>query len=631
MKSVNNSYFEGTRKFESIDLTNDFKYENKTNLTIPDNKLVSDFIFDNEKLYSYNGIGGLVSKVDLKDFIRLNKSYGFLNDTITDVYDDFNIIEFMIINIELDIFAKYTFFSIQDYGYFFYNKYQVDILSGSFTSNIFQLYRFVLIAILFILLIYETKEFISEIKLLNNSYDQWYLKNKVKSTPQAKAARKFINSEYARKLRIMINPIRGLMLLILICIFIYIILFFYSLFLEATFYNYYGKYSSNLILMKKEPRNKIYIESNNNIIYQLKDQFTMISTFRDSYDKLSAILLFFASLRIMFSLNIGKYFNAISQIAMKTLTKNLMIVLLLFLMLPSFIFFSYLIFGVYDQDYRSFIDSILGNFLKLFDLRNDISEDIDSSMRVLYVILFGIIMNLIILNLFVSIINNSYQKVKTKIFYSSENFSWIKVIFFCFNKKKVTNNIVGKDIIQKEIENFINTHEAEPMVDLNSQFKSYQAFANSEVEKLKNVNETLSWIENRTSLMQFSLISKDNMKSINTLTDNRFKNVDEHLMNLQYFANISYKMQLINSLEKDILDIKESSYKLSVYLLSQKNQDNRDNKYDENENQVKQLLNLEQQYNELISDIERLRKIKHDIDEVENEEINDENNLNKEY
>lgn len=604
------------RNYEPITIEKNFKFEDKQNIILDSNLLVKQLIYDTKGSYSFASNGGLTADFHLDDFYRILGNGQSLNDTISDSFDNFVVMEFMIENLEVGIFAKYTIFSVFEYGYFYFNSFSVDILSKSFGSNFYGALRFIFILILLILIIYETFEIIREIKQLNNSYNKWFIKRKISTSVQAKVSRNYLNSEFIRKLRIIFNPIRASMFIILLLLYIYIILFLISLSVESKFYSLYENYSSNSIKLKAENSNQILLNIEKNIIYELKNKFTNISSFKDSYEKFSAFLLFFASLRIMFSLNIGKYFNAISQIAVKTLTKNLMIVILLFLMLPSFIFYSYLIFGVIDKSYKSFIESILSNFLKLFDFRNDLSNDISSGMKVLYVILFGFVMNLIILNLFVSIINSSYQKVKSKIFYSSENFSWIKVIFFCCNKKKMLSKTVGKEIIQNEIENFVKTHEAEPMFNLTAEFKSFQEFANYEIEKLKQVNESLSWIQNRTDLMQFSLICKDNSETTNDLTDNRFKNTDDDLMNLQYFAGLKYHMELMNSLEKDVLDIKESNYKLSVYLLNQnKNNDINDVNF-KNEKIIKELLLLEKQYTDLISDIEELRSIKNDIEET---------------
>jgi len=504
--------------------------------------------------------------------VKVLSSQGYLNDTISDSFDNFIVMEFMIENLEMEILAKFTIISIFEYGYNFINSYNVDIVLKSFVSNSYH-FRFIFIIVLLILIIYETFVLIREIKELNNSYNSWYIKRKISTSVHSMVARMHLNSEFIRKLKVIFNPTRASMFIILFLLYILILLFIISLSFESKIYSLYNNYSSNLIKLNDDSR---------------------------------------------------------SQIAVKTLSKNFMIVILLFLMLPSFIFYSYLVFGLIDKNYNSFLKSVLLNFLKLFDFKNDMSSEINTGMKVLFVISFGFLMNLIILNLFVSIINSSYQKVRSKIFYSSENFSWIKVIFFCCNKKKITSKIVSKEIIQNEIENFVRTHEAEPMVNLTAEFRTYQEFAKFEIEKLKQVDDSLLWIQNRTNLMQISLICNKNTDT-NNLNDDRFKSVDENLMNLQYFAGLKYKMELVNSLEKDVLEIKESAYKLSVYLMNQKNSKVRNDENNKDENLIKELLLLEKQYSDLISDIEELRQIKNDIEETnkqKQEEVNSENYFN---
>lgn len=635
--------FDNIRAYEPITITGDYKYENKTSLYFDSNVLIKNFLYDNEKIYAYGNLGGLQAQLFLSEYYNLMKNNITIQDSITSSFDNYIILEYMFENIELDLIVKYSECTRLEYGQRFFFNYNIDIIAKSFSAMLTTtILRIVFIIIVFLLVIWETIGLIREIKMLNASYNKWYSKIKINASLQAKSVRKYISREIIRKLKVILDPSRVLLLIILILFYIYILMFVIVISKEATFYSIYNDYGANLAnlnkiksvvaadLLKSNTDYVKYLDLDLSLIHKLKNYFTEISDFRWSYDKISAVLLFLSSLRIIFSMNLGEYFYAISQIMIKTLVKNLMIIIFLGLMLPSFIFYSYLIFGPTNEYYYMFTGSTVENFLKIFDFKNNFGKELkNDGFKNFYILLFGFTMNLIILNLFNSIINKSYRNIKVKIFYSKGNFSWLKVICFCFNKKRITNNSLSKQAIENEIEIFSKTHSPAPMVNINVDYKTIKEFVYPETEKIKEIDEALGWLSSKTDMMQFSLQNRENSANPgDSIDDNKYRNIDECLLNLQYYSYLKYLMQLNNVIENDIITIKENSHKLSYFLLSQKDVNLFEMKHDEDEKVMKELIKLEAEYETMLLDIEKLRKMKHECDDIINEKSGAEENKN---
>ncbi len=323
------------------------------------NLLITELIYDTNKKYSYGNLGGLTAHIDLEKYYELLKNKSPFNEDITSNLDILYIVELMIYNIEIDILAKYTIKIIYGYDGSYTIKYNVDIISKSFSSNFIQIMRFIFIFVLTILFILQTISFISEIKDISKRYDKWFSKENISASIQAKIARKYINSELFRKFAKIINSVRGILLISLILCFLYLISFFVLIYEEIRFYSIFIDYENeiNSINIKDEEFEK----RENNYLYQLKQQFFVISKFRESFYILSKFLLFVSSIYIYFSLNIGKYFYSISHVAIKTLTKHFLIIFLLACMIPSFYLYSYLIFGIIDENYKNTNNSLKQN------------------------------------------------------------------------------------------------------------------------------------------------------------------------------------------------------------------------------------------------------------------------------
>jgi hypothetical protein len=99
----------------------------------------------------------------------------------------------------------------------------------------------------------------------------------------------------------------------------------------------------------------------------------------------------------------------------------------------------------------------------------------------------------------------------------------------------------------------------------------------------------------------------------NEIIQDKFNNFNSNNYDMNAFSNLSILMNLIDMLEKDILNIKEIKHKLRFYYTYKK-----DSKTLEKEKNVqlelkKKIKILEKKFNFVISDIENLRELKEKI------------------
>ena len=230
--------------------------------------------------------------------------------------------------------------------------------------------KFIFAVSAFILLIIVTYKFYDEIKYLNINYDKWFLKNKQAASEIAKKARQYISPEIFNKLKLIFNPPRILSLSVIIFSYFYFCFFIIGIIKDYEFFKIFKIYSLNSELLSIELKsnniqNNTLIQLKNEedtLIFSVKKSINDLITYKKNCDLISEVLLFIASLGIIFYLNLGRHFYTLSQIIIKILPKNFVIVIILTLILPCFIFFSYLNFGPLQKDYFSFYHATMISF-----------------------------------------------------------------------------------------------------------------------------------------------------------------------------------------------------------------------------------------------------------------------------
>lgn len=581
-------------------------FENTTSYNISGNKNIKTFEYDKNHTIAYNNLGGLYSTLNLENYVKDT------TDIVHDKMDLYLIVEYIMENIEIDIIYKVTFFTISQWGDNYENGIQIDLVQRSLFSNYLGLFKIITIIIFQIFLMKETFDFFNELRLIKMNYDKWLSKKGQNITLQAKKTRVTLFNESFRKFFSIFDAPRILLFILIILGYLYLSFYIISIYKEISLFSFFDNYSQ----ISKEVDSSKNAKQKLDLLYLIKNEFTNLSYSRDLLNKIASSFIFFGSLRISASLNVGIYFYKISTIIVKTLRRNLMIIILLILILPTFVFYGYLIFGTTIINYNTVGESFLINFIKIFSFEDDIPKDQETT-GMIYIIGFTFTVKLMIGNLFISIINYSYKNIQSQLVFHSENFSLIKIIFYCLYKPNAIKVISNNETIEIEIDNFVNNKfysEFDPVLSL----ESVEDFSNKEMEKMKLINDGLFWLEFSTREMKNAFDYK--YVKVSFLDNNKYNNVDNHLLNIQYYANINFKMEIINSLEKEILDMKENNHKINVnYLMKKSSENSEENKIIERELQI-EFKELTKDIYLIGTDIEELRIVNKKIMELDKEE-----------
>ena len=206
------------------------------------------------------------------------------------------------------------------------------------------------------------------------------------------------------------------------------------------------------------------------------------------------------------------------------------------------------------------------------------------------------------------IIYLNYIKTKPKIKFQQENFSWIKVICFCFNKKKLEESSMSKELILKEIDKFFISLEIKLYINFISAQKDPKNDLLVEIDSTKNFNSSIMWLNTRYEQMNFSFLCKDSEEDV--INDNKYKNTDWLLILNHYFVNINYKIRLLNCLNINVLELKQNLDKTNTLNDYNKLVNSSDSNFiAKRKNEKKKIKSLKKKYKKLVHDIEQIRKV----------------------
>jgi hypothetical protein len=538
--------------------------------------------------------------------------------------DYYLVAEYLLENIEMDIIYKVTYITIINTASSFKNELQIDIIQRSLSSNSLGIIKFVMLILFFLNILIKYYIFVNDIKKVNNDYEKWFRKINQTVTLQAKKTRDILLSEKLRHYFSRLTTSRILLNFILNFSILYLVIIAISIYWEWNLFSKYDEYSDFF----KVKYNNTNIEKSNNekldLLYTIKNDISYLSYYRELSKKLVFPLIYLGSLRIILSFNLGVYFFHISTLFEKTIKKNIMIIFLIILILPTYVFYGYLLFGSTNINYKSVDESFFTNFIKIFSFEDDITFK-EQTTSTIYIMGFTFTINLMIGNLFVSIINYTYLKLQRQLYFPSDKFSWIKVILFPCNRPKKLKKSFNKENILIEIDNFIRNkfiNVFDPLL-LN---ESVEDFSNKEMEKMRFINNGMYWLEFSTREMK-NAIEFSNVE-VSLMDNNKYNYLDKSFLTKNYYANINFKMELLNSIEKEILNIKEYYYKSNLYYSFINSKENSEEKKEIEFKNEKEFIKLENEIKQIISDIEELRELRKKIKRLD---IDDDKSFDHEY
>ena len=171
--------------------------------------------------------------------------------------------------------------------------------------------------------------------------------------------------------------------------------------------------------------------------YDLSNIISKIDELYDKYVLIGAFLIVFLSLKIFNNIDVSEYFSILTKTIKNSAINYINFIVLVILIHPPFIFFSYYAFGYSIEGYNSIFKSILTHFIGFFSLLDytEINE-INIYLGMIYFFLYTLLINMLLWNFFVSIISKAQAYVKENLKNGNQKYSFKRVFCFCFMRKR---------------------------------------------------------------------------------------------------------------------------------------------------------------------------------------------------
>ena len=518
------------RKEEQLDLY-DLCYEDKNILNLTTSEAI---LWEKKRTYQKYGGYPYVLNVGNMSSIADNVQEVLINDLNT-----FVVLEFFLQNPDYQS-GYYVNLKIKsDYGGNFNTTYQTYFLKYKLTYSPLDIVKFIFEIIFVILFFYYIYNFFKELREECAIYDKWYRDVIYPQNLKVKDIRGRIEPEFLRKLRAVLS-VSTLLDLGVLCMIIGIV------------------YTRIMLWVREYDFKKMLDEndfSTSDKMYELRDIFYSGTNARYNYEIVGAIIIFLSCIRLISLLNLGKFFSLLIRTFENSQSNIITFIIILILIQPCFVFYSHLAFGELNINYHKMDRSIL-SCMKVFFGYIDFKElELASkAFGPIFFFVYLIVINLILLNLFVSIIYTSYTKIKNQIMRKTEKYDWMNVICCCRKKRKEFND--NQLMIEAEFEYDKKMKKFETKMVLTKEKCLVDDFIKNEADQIKVLNDTLFDIQKKRKDVEIAYESTKIGKEY-LFEDNLYKNIQENQLrsfNTQFLNN----MLIINEqLENDILTIDE--------------------------------------------------------------------------
>jgi hypothetical protein len=429
----NTKFSDYIKEFTTLDISEINQYDNKSTITLNYTDGTYDDIYF-KRTESYHGIGGLVYVHNItNDKIITEESFKGLIDPLF----SFVMVEFVLENLEYDILIYVEIIFQQNYGTFYENYFNSNVIDKSVIKKgyIMEYIQAIVEIIFVIVVIYLTVMYIKDFIHKNMLYDKWYKEEILRITNRSLQVRQMLKPELFRKLNYLMSG--GL---------------FYELInILLSIYLIYLKVDRLLWHIEFEDE---YNSLNKKSIIDLRNKLYEILNYDEVYTLVGAILIFTCSIRLMDMLNFGKYFQLLLKTITESINLNINFVAIILLIQPAFISFSYFIFGVKTYEYHSLGNATMSSFNILFgNVNYETLYNVEPVLGPIFFFIYLFVINMILLNLFLALIYSAYIKVKEKIRRTTEIYSLRRVyLFCCYRKKKIGKDKNTKESIEADLD-----------------------------------------------------------------------------------------------------------------------------------------------------------------------------------
>eukprot|EP00340_Litonotus_pictus_P003758 CAMPEP_0170519972 /NCGR_PEP_ID=MMETSP0209-20121228/5185_1 /TAXON_ID=665100 ORGANISM="Litonotus pictus, Strain P1" /NCGR_SAMPLE_ID=MMETSP0209 /ASSEMBLY_ACC=CAM_ASM_000301 /LENGTH=1889 /DNA_ID=CAMNT_0010805983 /DNA_START=1 /DNA_END=5670 /DNA_ORIENTATION=+ len=350
----------------------------------------------------------------------------------------------------------------------------------------------------------------------------------------------------------------------------------------------------------------------------------------------ASLLLILMSCRLLFSIDFGKYFGVITGTINEASGLLFIFLVILLLTQPAFICFSYIGFGYNLPYFNTWISSALYTLIEMFGDYPflDVTHT-QESIGPLHFYLYVIIINIILLNVFISALDRAYLVVKERIKNLAEEFSYPYIFCFCCYRRKhiydqkaskLDNNYDPSKIIQKIDYSMI------PPKELNFNPKE---FSQIEVAKSIQISDELTEKINEWLLFESAYLSiAAGIESDILITSSYFKSIKAKHYHTSGMVISDYVSKVITLLDYQILGIENCYDHISQFRKFKNYRIRTNGLYKKNEEAMVDINHFENLIKKNLKELERYQKIElrlEDIDvKVQDEFLNAFNQVNEE-
>lgn len=556
-------------------------------------------------------------------------------------------VELLLINFQTNLFVPIVITFNIEKGYIIDKSINTEVLRITYDS--FEIIYIIFDILFIIFVIIFTIIVVKKINFKIKEYIGWHYDNIKPLSKNSQVLRQKINIEFFRKMAYVFDTIVLLDILSLICSYVYIIYKIIFLVKKNNLQNLLYDISrtaslnsskSNAFLNNNLLSESVNVFNKNNLfdtiddnysIYYYKNEVDYIQKVFNYCMIISSIQILLMSFRFLFIIDLGKYFKLIY----KTLTEagDMLFIFFIILMLlqPSFVCFSYIAFGYNLETHSTWISSFLYTLIALFGTYEyDEFENTNSSLAKIHFYLYLIIINIIVINLFVATLDRSYNIVKEKLKNVSEQYNFKYVFLFCFYKRKKNqiNAVLEKeDLDHNDKKNNERNNYNVKMNKLDYQYDrsslkdpnelnvygifnsnlSYTSFSQIELANLKELDDEISSEEIKWNTIESSYLANILGTYKKLIIGSLYKNVNHNHFILSGAIYISYLSKVINNIEKNLCLLEFNVKHCRNYKIY-KNYKHMSKII--NDNNRSALLQVEKLENRICAEIETLEKYK---------------------
>lgn len=543
---------------------------------------------------SYRHVGGYTYLINLTTYFETPPPVGIQNNMI-DEYVDFVVVEFILDNLELNFLTYVELIIGVDWGNYYTKNLYTHIFKYSIVQSYLDIVKLVMECFFVILLIYLLIIFLLTIKKESNAYNDWYKDNIKKLNIKTQELRSYVKPEIIRK----ITYIFSFAKLIEVAI---IVMSFYLVYLRGMIL------SSESFLNTNYGIDQQYLYFRN-FVYETVDN-------RDTYQLIGIIVLFFCSLRLIIMMNVGKFFSLLIRTVEDSKANNITFIVILLLIQPAFIFYSFLEFGEKDTNFSDLGKTIISCLNILFGDFNFVEYKSDDTVfGPIFFFLFLFVVDMILINTFFAVIYASYTKVKEEIKKTNEKWSMRRVFLFCCYRGKQYLDVEKKNEIDSEFEHGKQMLKYDSHMNINQHKAILREWCYFEMNQLKYLDDSLFSTREKLRNMEFAFQAKRGGDF--TFEHNLYKEVEEKHLKCFNIMYANFILSTVEELENDIITIEKYHDHLHHFIDANKYSDKIREIKLENDDNYDKVATLESQFLKSLEDLKEIKNLLERYDELD--------------